>query len=385
MPIETRLTRRLKIQHPIILAPMDPAAGGRLANAVTGAGGLGLIGGGYGDAERIEREFREAGNARVGGGFITWSMAKAPHLLDLMLAHNPVAVCLSFGDPRPFGADDQGGGRHADLPDPIDGRIAIEALEAGADIVIAQGAEAGGHGVRRATMTLVPEIADYLARESPETLLCAAGGIADGRGLAAALTLGADGVMVGTRFWAAEEALVHREDARSRRMQRRATTPSARQSPTSSARRIGRRGSTSASCAMPSRAMAREGRRADRQAGRRNRALRRGGCSEGDATVAGLVAGEALGLIDCDRAGGAIVSRMVHEAVDVLKSTALDWRANPISRSVPRSDSRDRCSPAMRDGPAARGCRPALRPLWSICTRARRDSWTIARTCAGRR
>jgi nitronate monooxygenase len=63
MPIETRLTRRLKIQHPIILAPMDPAAGGRLANAVTGAGGLGLIGGGYGDAERIEHEFREAGNA----------------------------------------------------------------------------------------------------------------------------------------------------------------------------------------------------------------------------------------------------------------------------------------------------------------------------------
>ena len=102
MPIETRLTRRLKIQHPIILAPMDPAAGGRLANAVSNAGGLGLIGGGYGDAERIEREFREAGNARIGGGFITWSMAKAPDLLDLMLAHNQVAVCLSFGDPRPF-------------------------------------------------------------------------------------------------------------------------------------------------------------------------------------------------------------------------------------------------------------------------------------------
>ena len=74
MPIETRLTRQLKIQHPIILAPMDPAAGGRLANAVSNAGGLGLIGGGYGDAERIEREFREAGNARIGRAHLPTSV-----------------------------------------------------------------------------------------------------------------------------------------------------------------------------------------------------------------------------------------------------------------------------------------------------------------------
>ena len=161
-----------------------------------------------GTSDRIEHEFREAGNARIGGGFITWSMAKAPHLLTLMLAHNPVAVCLSFGDPRPFAPEIKAAG--AMLICQIQSRQdCLEALEAGADIIIAQGAEAGGHGVRRATMTLVPEIADLLTRESPDTLLCAAGGIADGRGLAAALTLGADGVMVGTRFWAAEEALVH--------------------------------------------------------------------------------------------------------------------------------------------------------------------------------
>jgi nitronate monooxygenase len=82
-----------------------------------------------------------------------------------------------------------------------------EALEAGASVIVVQGAEAGGHGAARATLPFVPEAADYLKQRSPETLLLAAGGIADGRGLAAALMLGADGVVVGTRFWAAAEAL----------------------------------------------------------------------------------------------------------------------------------------------------------------------------------
>ena len=81
------------------------------------------------------------------------------------------------------------------------------ALEAGAAAIVAQGTEAGGHGGSRSTFPLVPEVADYLKKHSPETLLLAAGGIADGRGLAAALMLGADGVVVGTRFWAAAEAL----------------------------------------------------------------------------------------------------------------------------------------------------------------------------------
>jgi nitronate monooxygenase len=82
------------------------------------------------------------------------------------------------------------------------------ALDAGARIIVAQGAEAGGHAGSRATFPLVPEVADLLAKTSPDTLLCAAGGIADGRGLAAALMLGADGVLVGSRFSASEEALV---------------------------------------------------------------------------------------------------------------------------------------------------------------------------------
>src|SRR5581483_3808158 len=86
---------------------------------------------------------------------------------------------------------------------------AREAVAAGADIIVAQGTEAGGHGALRATITLVPEVADYLAKESPATILAAAGGIADGRGLAAALMLGAEGVLMGSRFWASREAAVH--------------------------------------------------------------------------------------------------------------------------------------------------------------------------------
>src|SRR6185436_8823888 len=97
-----RLTQALQIEHPILLAPMDLVASGKLASAVSQAGGLGLIGGGYGDAEWLEQEFTAAGNARVGCGFITWSLAQKPELLDVALDHRPVAVMLSFGDPSPF-------------------------------------------------------------------------------------------------------------------------------------------------------------------------------------------------------------------------------------------------------------------------------------------
>src|SRR5512146_1807715 len=103
MALGTRLTEMLGIAHPILLAPMASVSGGRLAAAVTDAGGLGLIGGGYGNAEWLDRQFAAAGNHRVGCGFITWSLAKEPALLDRVLAHRPAAVMLSFGDPRPFG------------------------------------------------------------------------------------------------------------------------------------------------------------------------------------------------------------------------------------------------------------------------------------------
>jgi nitronate monooxygenase len=86
MSIQNRLTQMLRIQHPILLAPMDLVSGGRLAAAVSQAGGLGLLGGGYGDGDWIDREWDRTGNARIGCGFITWSLAKHPHVLDRALA-----------------------------------------------------------------------------------------------------------------------------------------------------------------------------------------------------------------------------------------------------------------------------------------------------------
>ena len=209
MTIETRLTQRLGITHPVISAPMDMIAGGRLAGAVTAAGGLGFLGGGYAEDEGwLEREFLAAGNHAVGCGFITWALRNNPHLLEQALARQPKAIFLSFDDPEPFARQVKAAGvtLFCQLQTRAD---AMRAIDCGADVIVAQGTEGGGHGGARATMTLVPEIADLIAQRSPDTLLCAAGGIADGRGLAAALMLGADGVVVGTRLWASEEAMVH--------------------------------------------------------------------------------------------------------------------------------------------------------------------------------
>ncbi len=208
MALHTRLTELLSIEHPVISAPMAFVAGGNLAAAVTRAGGLGLIGGGYGDADWLQREFSEARNGRVGCGFITWSLARRPELLDLALAHSPAAVMLSFGSPMPFATRIKAAGARLFCQVQSIEHVR-EAVAANADVIIAQGAEAGGHGMSRATLTLVPEIADYLTKVAPGTVLVAAGGIADGRGLAAALMLGADGVLIGSRFWASAEALVN--------------------------------------------------------------------------------------------------------------------------------------------------------------------------------
>lgn len=208
MPLSTRFTSAFEIEHPVVLAPMDVVSGGRLAAAVTRAGGLGLIGGGYGDDAWLRREFGQADGERVGCGFITWILADNPRLLDLALEYEPDVVMLSFGDPTPFAAKIHAAGARL-FCQVHNVRQAREVLEVGADVIVAQGGEAGGHGTAaRSTFTFVPELADLLADIAPDTLLLAAGGVADGRGVAAALALGADGVLVGTRFWAAAEAQV---------------------------------------------------------------------------------------------------------------------------------------------------------------------------------
>jgi nitronate monooxygenase len=209
MPIRNRLTKLLDIEHPVLLAPMDLVSGGRLAAAVSQAGGLGLLGGGYGNAEWIEREWGRAGNARIGCGFITWSIAKNPDALHRALFHRPAAVMLSFGDPRPFSGIIKAAGSKliCQVQTPAHARQAVEAK---ADIIVAQGTEAGGHGMSQPLMTFLPQVVDAW----PNIPVVAAGGIADGRGLAAAFALGAEGVMMGTRFYASQEAEGHPEAKR---------------------------------------------------------------------------------------------------------------------------------------------------------------------------
>lgn len=207
MALSTRLTERLSLKHPIISAPMAFAAGGRLASAVSAAGALGLIGGGYGDRAWLEDQLALVAPGTFGCGFITWSLLRQPQLLDLVLEHKPKAVFLSFGDPAPFADRVKQAG--ASLICQIQTlRDADHAIAIGADVIVAQGAEAGGHGEGRGTFALVPEIADLISHRAPHTLLCAGGGVGDGRGLAAALMLGADGVLVGSRLWASKEANV---------------------------------------------------------------------------------------------------------------------------------------------------------------------------------
>jgi nitronate monooxygenase len=204
MSITTPVTDLLGINHPILLAPMDLVADGRLVAAVDAAGGFGILGGGYGEEKWLVRELDllDRSKARFGVGFITWSLAKQPALLDLALERRPAAFMLSFGSPVPF-IDRIKRTDAIVICQVQSAALAKEAAAAGADILVAQGTEAGGHGVTRGLVTLIPEIVDAIGGRIP---VVAAGGIADGRGLAAALMLGAAGVLIGTRFYASQEA-----------------------------------------------------------------------------------------------------------------------------------------------------------------------------------
>lgn len=207
MAIKTKLTELLQIEHPVICAPMAGVTGGRLAAAVSEAGGLGLLGGGYAETEWVRRELREAGNSRIGAGFITWALDRNPTLLDGVLEHAPAAMMFSFGAVGPYAAKVKQAGA-ALICQVQSVAQAREVADQGADVVIAQGTEAGGHGAARATFPLVPAVRDALP---DNVVVVAAGGVGDGRGLAAALMLGADGVLVGTRFYATQESLAPEE------------------------------------------------------------------------------------------------------------------------------------------------------------------------------
>jgi nitronate monooxygenase len=209
--IVTRFTEMFDLRHPIALAPMGGVAGGSLAAAVSEAGALGLVGGGYGDAAWLRTELalvKQRTRRAWGVGLITWSIDRS--LVELVLGFRPHAVMLSFGDPAPYASLIRSFGCKL-ICQVQDLDAAHQAKAAGADLIVAQGTEAGGHGGGRATLPLVPAVVDAVE----PTPVLAAGGVADGRGVAAALMLGAAGALIGTRFYASEESLAH-EKAKTR-------------------------------------------------------------------------------------------------------------------------------------------------------------------------
>jgi nitronate monooxygenase len=204
MSLTTAFTDLAAVDHPVVLAPMGGIAGGALAAAVSNAGGLGMVGGGRGESDWLARELAlvsERTTRPWGVGFLTWAIGS--EAIDRALESGPAAIMLSFGDPTPYAAQVH----DADvllIVQVTDLEEAQRALDVGADVIVAQGTEAGGHGGRRATLPFVPAVVGLAA---PVPVL-AAGGIADGRGLVAALALGGSGALIGTRFQASLEALI---------------------------------------------------------------------------------------------------------------------------------------------------------------------------------
>jgi nitronate monooxygenase len=312
MAIRNRLTAVLGIEHPILLAPMDVISGGKLAAAVSHAGGLGLLGGGYGDPDWIDQQWTLAGNARIGCGFITWRLAQHPEVLDDVLAHRPAAVMLSFGDPAPFAAAiHEAGARLICQVQTL--AQAREAAAAGADVVIAQGTEAGGHGQSQTLFTLLPQVVDAC----PDIPVVAAGGIADGRGLAAAMMLGAEGALIGTRFYASQEADGHPE------AKRRIVAAEGGQSVRSVVFDLARK--TSWPEPYTGRVLRNQhterwlGREAELAANAEDVARDYAAARErGDFDVAGVIAGDACGLIHDIPRAAEIVERVMAEAERLL-------------------------------------------------------------------
>jgi nitronate monooxygenase len=201
--IYTRLCEILEIDHPILNAPMSGTATGTLAAAVSNAGGFGMIGGTSGggpDWLRTQIESARAKTARpFGVGFIS-SFRGVDDLVQVALDARVGAINHSFADPTPYVAAAKARGVlvFAQVQSVAQ---AQRAAEAGVDAIIAQGTEAGGHTGVAGTLALLPAVVDAVG----DIPVVAAGGIADGRGLAAVLMLGAAGASLGTRFVASDE------------------------------------------------------------------------------------------------------------------------------------------------------------------------------------
>ncbi len=203
MRLSTPWSQAVGLRVPIANAPMGGAAGGRLAAAVARAGGLGMIGmGSAATAAALTAELRLVADAKpFGVGLVHWVMAEHPELFEVTLAARPALLCVSFGDEWSWVDRAHRAGlivatqvAHVDA--------ARRAVDAGVDVLVARGAEGGGHGEPRiGTLPLLAEVLDAVT-----VPVLAAGGIASARALAAVLAAGASGAWLGTVFAACPEA-----------------------------------------------------------------------------------------------------------------------------------------------------------------------------------
>jgi nitronate monooxygenase len=201
---QTPLTHLLGLRFPIVNAPMTPAAGGELARAVGDGGGFGMLGFDEDESESELRAqvdiLRRDGERSFGIGLAAWVLEKRPQLLDLAISARPKMISISFGDPSPFIEKVHGAGILASAQ--VQSRAwARTALDAGVDVLVAQGTEAGGHTGNVGTLPLLQIVLDMTDKP-----VIAAGGIATGRGIAAVLAAGAAGAWIGTPFLVSRES-----------------------------------------------------------------------------------------------------------------------------------------------------------------------------------
>jgi enoyl-[acyl-carrier protein] reductase II len=203
--METRITKLLGIKYPILQGGMAWVAESTLAAAVSNAGGLGIIAGGSAPIDYLRDQIRRAKSLtdKPFGVNIMLMSPNAEELAKLVIEEKVPVITTGAGNPGKYMEDWKAAGIKV-IPVIPSVALAKRMERAGADAVVAEGTESGGHIGENTTMCLVPQVVDAVSIP-----VIAAGGIADGRGIAASFMLGAEGVQVGTRFLVAEECQIH--------------------------------------------------------------------------------------------------------------------------------------------------------------------------------
>jgi nitronate monooxygenase len=287
-------------------------SGGKLAGAVGEAGGLGMIG--VGSATPTDWVHDQAIKARERGpfgiGLMGWVLEDRPELLEATLAEKPAAVSISFGDPAPYAEVVREAGVLL-MSQVQDAEKAERAVEAGVDVLVAQGTDAGGHTGSVGTMPLLQRVLEIGDAAGKPVL--AAGGIATGRGIAGVLAMGAAGAWIGTRFCATREALGD-DGAKQRILE-------ARETGTVHTRVFDLTQSIPWPEEFPGRALRNDftarwhGREEDLRSQLSSAAMDLGEARErGDYSEAYIYAGQAVGLVDDLLPAGELVERLAAEA-----------------------------------------------------------------------